>query len=196
MSSVLRRACMLTAVLLPVVILGAAYFGISTLSPQEQLRLGAEERLRYYAETREALRHPEIESDYAFIEGVPLIPLAQGADHLLRELAAADSDVERVVLGPNPNGSASARGTDGLESNEPVVSSTLPLVAEEKIDVASCSFLRSHVLDGKAVVPLAMLPEWLAHGALHGNPGLKFAGRSAATGGGCPSGRRCRVPSG
>jgi len=109
-------------------------------------------------------------------EGVPLIPLAQGADHLLRELAAADSDVERIVLGPNPNGSAGARGTDGLESNEPVVSSTLPLVAEEKIDVASCSFLHSHVLDGKAVVPLAMLPEWLAHGALHGNPGLKFYG--------------------
>ena len=109
-------------------------------------------------------------------EGVPLIPLAQGADHLLRELAAADSDVERVVLGPNPNGSDGARGTDALESNEPVVSSTLPLVAEEEIDVASCSFLRSHVLDGKAVVPLAMLPEWLAHGALHGNPGLKFYG--------------------
>jgi hypothetical protein len=37
-------------------------------------------------------------------------------------------------------------------------------------------FLRSHVLDGKAVVPMAMLPEWLAHGALHGNPGLKFYG--------------------
>ena len=48
--------------------------------------------------------------------------------------------------------------------------------AEEEIDVASCSFLRSHVLDGKAVVPMAMLPEWLAHGALHGNPGLKFHG--------------------
>jgi len=109
-------------------------------------------------------------------EGIPLIPLAQGADHLLRELAAPDSDVERVVLGPTPNGSASTRGTDPKESTEPVISSTLPLVLEEEIDVASCSFLHSHVLDGKAVVPVAMLPEWLAHGALHGNPGLKFYG--------------------
>ena len=103
-------------------------------------------------------------------EGVPLIPLAQGADHLLRELATDEADVERVVLGPAPDDAAS------IEPMQPVVSSALPLVAEERIDVASCSFLRSHVLDGKAVVPMAMLPEWLAHGALHGNPGLKFHG--------------------
>ena len=37
-------------------------------------------------------------------------------------------------------------------------------------------FLRSHVLDGKAVLPMAMLVEWLAHGALHGNPGFRFHG--------------------
>ena len=99
-------------------------------------------------------------------EGVPLIPLAQGADHVLRELATDQADVERVVLGPAPDAAI-------MES---AASSALPLVAEEVIDVASCSFLRSHVLDGKAVVPMAMLPEWLAHGALHGNPGLKFHG--------------------
>ena len=61
-------------------------------------------------------------------------------------------------------------------TTQPIASSSLPLVVEEQIDVASCPFLRSHVLDGKAVVPMAMLPEWLAHGALHGNPGLKFHG--------------------
>ena len=98
-------------------------------------------------------------------EGVPLIPLSQGAEHLLRELATDDSEVERVVLGPALNG-----------SEDLVSSSPLPLVAEEVIDVATCAFLRSHVLDGKAVVPMAMLPEWLAHGALHGNPGLRFHG--------------------
>ena len=112
-------------------------------------------------------------------EGVPLIPLAQGADHLLRELAADEDAVERLVLGPAVNGAPPLVPTpDPAEATgrEPVVSSSLPLVVEEEIDVASCSFLRSHVLDGKAVVPMAMLPEWLAHGALHGNPGLKFHG--------------------
>ncbi len=37
-------------------------------------------------------------------------------------------------------------------------------------------FLRSHVLDGKAVLPMAVIAEWLAHAALHGNPGLRFHG--------------------
>jgi acyl transferase domain-containing protein/NAD(P)-dependent dehydrogenase (short-subunit alcohol dehydrogenase family)/acyl carrier protein len=104
-------------------------------------------------------------------EGVPLIPLAQGAEHLLRELSTTDTDVERLVLGPAQSAAPSSNGSSGVVSG-----STLPLVAEEQIDVASCGFLRSHVLDGKAVVPMAILPEWLAHGALHGNPGLKLHG--------------------
>ncbi len=118
-------------------------------------------------------------------EGVPLIPLAVGADHLLRELATEETEVERLVLGPALNGDTTVVGardpvvlTQAVEApeRELIAASSLPLVAEEEIDVANCSFLRSHVLDGKAVVPMAMLPEWLAHGALHGNPGLKFHG--------------------
>jgi acyl transferase domain-containing protein len=121
-------------------------------------------------------------------EGVPLIPLAQGADHLLRELSTDETAVERLVLGPahpaSQNGDARVAGAaDGAASpsangrrGEPIAASSLPLVVEEEIDVGCCSFLRSHVLDGMAVVPMAMLPEWLAHAALHGNPGLKFHG--------------------
>jgi hypothetical protein len=37
-------------------------------------------------------------------------------------------------------------------------------------------FIRSHVIDGKAVLPMAMIVEWLSHGALHGNPGFRFHG--------------------
>jgi hypothetical protein len=37
-------------------------------------------------------------------------------------------------------------------------------------------FLRDHVLNGKAVLPAAITMEWLAHAALHENPGLRFAG--------------------
>jgi hypothetical protein len=50
-------------------------------------------------------------------------------------------------------------------------------------------FLRSHVLDGKAVLPMAVIVEWLAHGALHGNPGLRFHGFNdlrICKGGSCP----------
>ena len=96
-------------------------------------------------------------------EGVPLIPLEQGAAHLLSELATSEPGVERLVLGPAP------------DSEDPL-SPTLPLVFEQEIDIARCPFLRSHVLNGRAVVPMAILPEWLAHGALHGNPGLVYCG--------------------
>ena len=36
--------------------------------------------------------------------------------------------------------------------------------------------LASHVLDGRAVLPAALMIEWLGHGAVHGNPGLNFHG--------------------
>jgi hypothetical protein len=36
--------------------------------------------------------------------------------------------------------------------------------------------LRSHVIDGRAVLPMALHLEWLAHAALHGHPGLVFHG--------------------
>ncbi len=36
--------------------------------------------------------------------------------------------------------------------------------------------LDHHRLDGKPVVPLALMAEWFGHGALHNNPGLQLAG--------------------
>ena len=36
--------------------------------------------------------------------------------------------------------------------------------------------LNSHIIGGKAVVPLALIAEWICHGALHENPGLLVHG--------------------
>src|SRR5260370_3896473 len=47
---------------------------------------------------------------------------------------------------------------------------------ERTLDVEQFPFLKSHVIDSKAVLPLAMSMEWLAHAALHSNPGLTFHG--------------------
>jgi hypothetical protein len=49
-------------------------------------------------------------------------------------------------------------------------------VFERTITTDTHEFMASHVLDGRAVLPAAMTLEWLAHGALHGNPGLRFVG--------------------
>ena len=44
------------------------------------------------------------------------------------------------------------------------------------LTVQEFPFLRSHVMDGKVVLPMAIIAEWLNHGALHDNPGFRFHG--------------------
>ncbi|HEY1379254.1 MAG TPA: SDR family NAD(P)-dependent oxidoreductase, partial [Gemmataceae bacterium] len=103
-------------------------------------------------------------------EGIGLIPLAAGARHLLAELAAPDRAVETVVLGPNselPSQAHPPLGV-GLES--------LPVAFERELTLPSHPVLAAHVIDGRAVLPMALTVEWLAHAALHGNPGLAFHG--------------------
>ncbi len=101
-------------------------------------------------------------------EGVGLIGLAQGGDFLVRELAAGDGPVEVVAL--SGNGDVNAARPDSPPSQPLTEALALNLTLEEY------PFLRSHVMDGKAVVPMAVIVEWLAHGALHGNPGFRFHG--------------------
>jgi len=47
---------------------------------------------------------------------------------------------------------------------------------ERQLNVDQDRFLTSHVLNGDAVLPFALSMEWMAHGALHENPGLVFHG--------------------
>lgn len=47
---------------------------------------------------------------------------------------------------------------------------------QREIDAERCPVLQAHRLDGRPVVPLALITEWLAHGALHANPGLSLHG--------------------
>ncbi len=104
-------------------------------------------------------------------EGIATIDLDAGADYLLRELAHNDDEVELVI---------SAGGNDSTDTTQPDDTSLSQSAAQAVLDIVVNSndmpFLRHHVIDGKAVVPMAMLIEWLAQGALHGNPGLHFHG--------------------
>ena len=103
-------------------------------------------------------------------EGVEVIGLQAGADYLLQELATPPGGpVELVILG----------------SREVAASEELPAPPENihvskafdlDLSVAQYPFLQSHVMDKKAVLPMAMMVEWLAHAAIHNNPGLRFHG--------------------
>jgi len=103
-------------------------------------------------------------------EGIGLIEPAAGADFLLRELCSASSNAVEVLALASPVGI----------KVEPV--KELALAREDsvafvrEVSVAALPFLESHVFNGRAVLPAALMVEWLAQAALHGNPGMAFHG--------------------
>src|SRR5262249_46272630 len=103
-------------------------------------------------------------------EDMGIIPLAEGADYLVQELSTvAKPPVEIVILGESPK-------NHDLMSQPTATATRLTLILERSLDVNSAPVLSSHVLDGRAVLPMALMIEWLAHAAAHGNPGLAFHG--------------------
>ena len=99
-------------------------------------------------------------------EGVGVIDLAAGGKFLVDELSSGSGAVEVVVV---------ARPAAAAAKETPAASGAVPAF-EITVSVEEQPFLASHVINGKAVVPTAVITEWLAHGALHGNPGLLFHG--------------------
>ena len=110
-------------------------------------------------------------------EGLGLIPLEQGARLVVEEIRAPRRrPVEIVVLAE-----AHPAGVPGLPDLEAVPASNsskgqLELVLERRIDLDALPVIRSHVIDGHAVLPMALILEWLAEGALHRHPGLAVMG--------------------
>ncbi|MFZ0724248.1 MAG: SDR family oxidoreductase [Desulfobacterales bacterium] len=112
--------------------------------------------------------------------GVDLIPMASGARHLVEEMGrAGDPEIEVLVGATIPASDARpalppaapiAAGGEGETAPE------LSLTFHRDLDLGNHPVLRSHVIGGTAVVPLALMTEWFAHGALHGNPGLVLQG--------------------
>ena len=128
-------------------------------------------------------------------EGVGLIPLADGGRFAVLELSSPGKSVEVIALGQPPKGSGKPASADvpasGVVRVPPPASPSgvtptgpaagdLTAVYERTVDPTSHPVLRSHVLDGWAVLPMALHLEWLAHAALHGNPGLVFHGFNEA----------------
>ncbi len=104
-------------------------------------------------------------------EGVGLIPLKAGSDYMVKELLSASSEmpVEVVVV-------AAGSRIQSTSNSPAAISSAYKLVVEENLSLTSHTYLASHIFGGEAVLPMSIMIEWLAHSAMHGNPGLKFAG--------------------
>ncbi len=103
-------------------------------------------------------------------EGIAVIDLKAGADYLVEEIATPPGGpVELVILG----GREEAVSESPAHAHENIyISKAFDL----EISIEQYPFLKSHVIDGKAVLPMAMIIEWMAHAAIHNNPGLRFHG--------------------
>ena len=105
-------------------------------------------------------------------EGVGVIGLNVGADYLIQEIES-DGPVETVILGETDN----ILTAISLKSSLPLTErGDLAVAFERDLSVSSNDFLNSHVMNGQAVLPVAVIIEWFAHGALHLNPGMQFHG--------------------
>ncbi len=111
-------------------------------------------------------------------EGMDLIPLAAGGEHCVAEMTALGPEVEVVVAGSGGLAPRHALSATAAEAR-PRPAAEHPIAFTRQLDLYTAPFLGSHVLDGRPVLPLAMILEWLAHGALHANPGFLFGGLSA-----------------
>ncbi|MFL5244313.1 MAG: SDR family NAD(P)-dependent oxidoreductase [Gemmataceae bacterium] len=103
-------------------------------------------------------------------EGIELIPPHEGAEFLVQEIQQARPSPIEVVALAGPLLAQNTKQPEKKRVEEPA------LVFERQLSLELCPFLRSHVLGGRAVMPMAMIVEWLAHGALHAHPGLAFHG--------------------
>jgi len=112
--------------------------------------------------------------------GVELIPLDAGAMCMIYEMMGDIKVPVEVVIGANiiP---AKDQETDETVCSRPAPvdvrkKKKLSLTVKREIDVHTYPILDAHILDGKPVVPFALIAEWLGHGALHENPGLLLHG--------------------
>ncbi len=113
--------------------------------------------------------------------GVDLIPVDRGVQCMLDEMKAGSNEFVEVVIGAKITDSDAAahqeiKRPELVKSTPAVKKQRLSLSFERDIGIAHYPILKSHFIDGKPVVPMALMTEWFAHGALHENPGLVLHG--------------------
>jgi len=121
-------------------------------------------------------------------EGVPLISLSAGGQAFVNALAEPKSEDIEIILGGDLPPAPAVSAVAAAAAMEPAVPAATEHAAgvggatawtpafERRLDLPRHAFLGSHVLDGRAVLPLAVLMEWMGHAAAHSHPGLTLLG--------------------
>ncbi len=108
-------------------------------------------------------------------EGISMIDLKAGADYLMQEIAN-QGPVEVVISGSTEKGRTANQDTKAKETSAEIPAMNMRVAFSRTLNVNDHAFLKSHVMSGHAVLPVAIITEWLAHGAMHDNLGLNFHG--------------------
>ena len=108
-------------------------------------------------------------------EGVGVIPINAGSKHLIKELNASGG-VEIVILGSKPVTQNNVKKSTAHNQNIPTLNDNMHVAFERMINIKDFPVLNSHIMNGKAVLPTALILEWFTNGAMHNNPGLVFKG--------------------
>jgi hypothetical protein len=110
-------------------------------------------------------------------EGLGLISPAAGARLLIDEIQqTAERPVEIVVLAEPTAGATEGPGDPPSAESSHRRNGKLEAAFERRVDLSSLPVIQSHVIDGHAVLPLALILEWLAEGAVHRHPGMVVQG--------------------
>jgi malonyl CoA-acyl carrier protein transacylase len=109
-------------------------------------------------------------------QGIDLIPIEKGAECLIHEMKTGTDAAVEVIIGAEMADRKTLKKPSLVTSPPAVNKPQFTLCFERQIDVAQYPVLNSHIIDEKPVVPLALMMEWFAHGALHPNPGLMLHG--------------------
>ncbi len=114
---------------------------------------------------------------------IPLIEIKSGGKCMVDLMrCGVEAPVEVVAGAPiseaEKNADSEKREPEGSNVAEDVGAEApkLSLTFKRELDLERHPVLEAHRLNGKPVVPLALIAEWLGCGALHENPGLTLRG--------------------
>jgi len=144
------------------------------------LEAGAQLLVREFSQSRSRPVEVLVLADVDSVaqQSAPAVKLIQQvtAGHAVPSQAAGQQAVRQVASSSGLNGAASLVFPAVAPGASNETTSDLKVAYERVLSVADHSFLASHVIGGKAVLPVAIIVEWLAHAAIHRNPGLDLRG--------------------
>jgi NAD(P)-dependent dehydrogenase (short-subunit alcohol dehydrogenase family)/acyl carrier protein len=114
--------------------------------------------------------------------GIDLISMDTGAQCLAAEMSNPDHRLVEVIVGQALGAAkpvirrASDAPSTGASTRLNPPDQSLFISFQRDVDLDRYPIVGDHQLNGKPVIPLALITEWFGHGALHENPGLYLHG--------------------